>query len=273
MLVSNQVFVLFFNSYSIEKMNLIKYTSLAFIAITALTACKEKTTEAPAKVTPPIANVDLLFSNEVDGQALEFGQLKYTNAAGNLYQVDLLKYYVTNVKLVKADSTFINLENYDLINAADPSTCVVNGLNIPNGTYTKIIFNIGLPVDRNHTGAQDGDLEPAKGMIWDWNTGYVFFKHEGKYKNSSNQTKSLVFHFATDRALTIVEMPLSSPLVVNGVDKKVFLKFNLNKLYTTPSNVDFNVDYDRQSSSNMDFPWLDNLKLSFYDAFIFDRIE
>lgn len=254
-------------------MNIIKYTSLALIAVSTLTACKKKTTEEPAKPVAPAANVDLQFSNEVDGMPIEFGKMQYTNAAGNLYQIDLLKYYITNVKLYKADSSFINLENYDLINAADPTTCVVNGLNIPNGTYTKIVFNVGIPQDRNHTGAQDGDLEPAKGMIWDWNTGYVFFKHEGKFKNSSNQTKSLVFHFATDRAFTIVEMPLSTPMVVNGVDKKVFFKFNLNKLYTTPTNVDFNVDYDRQSSSNMDFPWLDNLKLSFYDAFVVDRIE
>ncbi len=254
-------------------MNFIKITCLAFIAFVSLTACKKKITEEPAKAIPSSANVDLLFSNEVDGQPIEFGKMQYTNAAGNMYQIDLLKYYVTNVKLVRADSTFVSLENYDLINAADLSTCVINGLNIPNGTYTKIVFNIGLPQDRNHTGAQDGDLEPAKGMIWDWNTGYVFFKHEGKFKNSTNQTKSLVFHFATDRAFTIVEMPLTAPLVVNGVDKKVLFKFNLNKLYTTPTNVDFNVDYNRQSSSNQDFPWMDNLKLSFYDAFVLDRIE
>lgn len=246
---------------------------MAFIAISALTACKEKTTEEPAKVVAPTGNVDLQFSNEVDGQSIELGKLKYTNAAGNLYQVDLLKYYVTRVKLIKSDSTFFSFDNYNLINAADLSTCLIKGLNIPNGIYTRIEFNIGIPQDRNHTGAQDGDLDPAKGMIWDWNTGYVFFKHEGKFKNTSNQTKSLVFHFATDRAFTPVTIDLTSPLVINGVDKKVFLKFNLNKLYTTPSNVDFNVDYDRQSISNMDFPWLDNLKLSFYDAFTIDRIE
>jgi hypothetical protein len=70
-----------------------------------------------------------------------------------------------------------------------------------------------------------------------------------------------------------VEVPLTTPLVVNGSDKKVFLKFNLNKLYTTPTNVDFNVDFSRQSSSAADFPWIDNLKLSFADAFIFDKVE
>jgi hypothetical protein len=247
--------------------------ALAIAATIFLASCQEKTKDPTPSPVPNSAKVTMTFANEVDGQALELGQMKYTNAAGNLYQVDLLKYYVTNVILVKDDNTEVKVGNYDLINAADPSTCMVEAPGIPNGTYNKVKFNIGIPMDRNHNGAQDGDLDPVMGMIWDWNTGYVFYKHEGKYRNSMGQDRNLAFHFATDRAFTSVEVPLSNPLVLNGMDKKVKLKFNLNNLYTTPTNVDFNVDNSRQSSTASDYPWIDNLKASFSDAFIFDKVE
>ncbi len=254
-------------------MKFIKITFMAFIAIVSIASCKKKKTETPAPQLPPTANVAIQFENQVDGQAIELGKMQYTNAAGNKYQIDLLKYYITNVVLVKDDNTELALKNYDLINAADLSTCVVNALAVPNANYTKIKFNVGIPQDRNHNGAQNGDLDPAMGMIWDWNTGYVFFKHEGKYTNSANAVKSLIFHYATDRALTPIEVPLTTALNVNGVDKKLFIKFNLNNLYTTPTNLDFNIDNNHQSSSSADFPWIDNMKLSFADVFQFDKTE
>lgn len=247
--------------------------AIALTAMLIFASCKKKTETVDSVVTPTKANVTVKFANEVDDQAIELGSMKYTNAAGNMYQVDLLKYYVTNLILVKNDNTEVNLGNYDLIDASKLETCVVEGKDIMNGTYTKIKFNIGVPQNRNHTGAQDGDLDPVLGMIWDWNTGYVFFKHEGKYINSSSQTKNLAFHFATDRAFTSIEVPLTTNLVINGADKKVYLKFNLNKLYTTPVNIDFNVDNSHQSSSSSDFPWIDNMKSNFEDVFSLDKIE
>ena len=255
-------------------MKRIQHIVLPLAAVICFASCEKKNTPEPSNTnTANSAKVTIAFANEVDGQPLELGQMKYTNAAGNLYQVNLLKYYVSNVILVKSDNTEVNLGNYDLIDASDLSTCKVEAADIPNGTYTGIKFNIGIPYDRNHNGAQDGDLDPALGMIWDWNTGYVFFKHEGKYRNSSGVDKNLAFHYATDRAFTAIEVPLTNPLVVNGTARTLKLKFNLNNLYTTPTNVDFNVDNSRQSSTAADFPWLDNLKESFSDAFIFDKVE
>lgn len=254
-------------------MKSIKLSALALTAIVVLASCKKKTETADPVITPATANVTINFANEVDGQPIELGKMKYTNAAGNMYQVDLLKYYVTNIILVKSDNTELNLGNYDLIDASNLATCKVDGASVPNATYTKIKFNVGVPPSRNHTGAQDGDLDPILGMIWDWNTGYVFFKHEGKYINSSSQTKNLAFHLATDRAFTSIEVPLSTSLVVNGTDKKVYLKFNLNKLYTTPVNIDFNVDNSHQSTSSSDFQWIDNMKSNFTDVFSLDKIE
>jgi hypothetical protein len=253
-------------------MKSIKRILLAATAIISLAACKKTTTTEEPQKKANSAKVTVYFTNEVDGQSLELGQMKYTNAKGNMYQVDLLKYYICNIVFVKSDNTEVAVDNYDLVNAAEPLSGIIEAANIPNGTYTKVKFNVGVPPSRNHTGAQDGDLDPSKGMFWTWSTGYIFFKHEGKYKDNSSATKSLVFHYATDRALASVELPVSG-LVVDGTEKKLRLKFNLNKLYTTPTDIDFNVDNNHQSMSSADYPWIDNLKESFSDAFIFDKVE
>ena len=51
----------------------------------------------------------------------------YTNAAGNVYQVDLLKYYLSHFTLIKSDGTEYNLNNHELINAEVDTTCQFSG--------------------------------------------------------------------------------------------------------------------------------------------------
>lgn len=248
-----------------------KYICIVFTML-VLASCKKEENEPNNSPTPsPVTDVSIKFKNQIDGQDIQFGKMIYTNAAGNMYQVDLLKYYVSNIVLVKNDGSEFALNNYDLINAKDTPTCVVQAGKVPNGTYTKMKFFVGIPQSRNHNGAQEGDLDPSMGMIWDWNTGYIFFKHEGKYKNTGGETKPLTFHFGTDRAFTTLETPIS--LEINGTSKTMHVLFNLNKAYTTPDNIDFNIDNSRQSSSASDFPWIDKLKANFGDAFAFDKVE
>ena len=156
-----------------------------------------------------------------------------------------------------------------MINASDLSTCTFKLGELDAGDYDSIAFGIGVDAARNHTGAQDGDLDVSKGMFWTWNTGYIFFKHEGQYKNSANQTKSLIFHLGTDAAYTAVKMPIT--LSING-DKTMEVKYDVNGAYTSPVNIDFNTDNNHQSSSSADGPWIANMKSNLPDAFSFIRV-
>jgi hypothetical protein len=49
-------------------------------------SCKKD--DSPA----PYGKISLSFANEVSGQPLVLGPISYTNAAGNKYSVDMLKY-------------------------------------------------------------------------------------------------------------------------------------------------------------------------------------
>ncbi len=237
-----------------------------------LASCKKKTeTITPAKTDTP-TTLSINFNNKIGADPIVFSDMKYTNAANNMYSVTLLKYYVSNAVL-KGPGIQHKLNNYSLIDASDLNTCTINAGTVPNGTYDSITFYIGIDPSRNHNGAQDGDLDPAKGMIWDWNTGYIFFKHEGQYKNSANQTKSIIFHYGTDVALASVTIPINLIVSANLGKKTMVINFDLNSVYASPNTIDFNVNNNHQSSSSSDLPWIAKTKTNISDAFKFDKVE
>ena len=238
------------------KISEIFFLLLALIIIPIISGCKnDENTPVGDKGT-----VTFNIANEVGGSPLQMGSLNYTNAAGNNYQVDLLKYYVSNFTLVKDDNTEYTIGNHDLIDATDPASANIIAKDVPNGTYTKLRFILGIDSVYNHTGDQAGDLDPINGMIWSWNTGYIFFKHEGVYKDSLQQTKGLLYHYGTDKARTTIELTMQ-PLIISGNSKKVNLAFDLNSLYNTPNQLDFNVFNVHQSTSPGDVIWIQKLIL------------
>jgi hypothetical protein len=220
----------------------------------------------------PYGKLKVVFSNEIDGQPIALGPLNYTNAAGNKYSVDLLKYYVSNVTLVKADASEKNFHNYVLIDASDSSSLSFTLDSVATGDYTSVKFSLGIDYEHNHTGNQEGALDPVHGMLWSWSTGYIFFKHEGNYKDSTGTNRPLTFHYATDNALTPITVPITK-LEIAGNTRKLFLKFNLNSAYTTPGTIDFVQDNIHMSSGANDFFWLQSMKLNFADAFSYDKAE
>ena len=251
-----------------------KLFALLALAALSIASCKKDSNSAttPEPQPDPYGKVAVSFANEVDGQPLQMGSTLYSNANGNQYNVSLLKYYVTNFTLVKNDGTETNFKTYKLIDGSDTTSGKFTLDSVANGTYTSVRFYLGVDSTRNHTGAQDGDLDPIHGMIWSWSTGYIFFKHEGQYKNSSGTMKPLLFHLGTDAALTSITVPVT-PFEVRGNSRSLFLKFNLNSLYTSPVNMDFNVDNNHQSTASTDRRWIEQMQGNLADAFLFDKVQ
>ncbi|RRB04545.1 MbnP family protein [Larkinella rosea] len=136
---------------------------------------------------PEYGTVQLKFDNVVGTSDLKLDSATYTNGSGEPFSVSKLNYFVSNIKLKKADgssyvvpqdsSYFLVMEN----NAASQSIMLHN---VPAGTYTGIDFVVGVDSLRNtmDIGKRTGALDPggaAAGMYWDWNSGYIFLKLEG----------------------------------------------------------------------------------------------
>ncbi len=240
-----------------------KIIFLSTFALFVLGACKKQTTNTGDQK----AALTITYNNSCDGKPVEYGKLQYTNAAGNLYSITMLKYYISNVVLVHEDNTEHKLQNYDLMDAFDLANfSTIEAKDVPYGKYTKMKFYVGIDKVRNHSGAQDGDLDPIHQMIWTWATGYIFSKHEGTFVNNIGDTVVMQYHMGTNNALADIEIPIN--LTVDKATKKMSILFDLNKMYNSPV-IDFNTKAIRHSTSSDDIPWIADMVANAADAFVF----
>lgn len=240
---------------------------IVIIVFIGLNSCRTKGKTQPIADT---GSITINLSNEVDGMPIVFDALSYINAAGNRYRVKMLKYYISNVTLVGTDNSEMNLGNYKLIDAEDTATCNIKMPLVKNGKYKGIKFFVGIDSLHNHTGAQEGDLDPSFGMIWTWNTGYIFFKHEGAFIDDTGGLSTLHYHWGKDAVLSTVSLEIPE-FEIRGNQHTIYLEFNLNKVYSAVDTVNFNNNAFHQSVGPEDEVWLLNLKHNMPYSFTFDR--
>ncbi len=181
------------------------------------TSCKkdEETTASSGTVTFEITNI--AGNKNVDTT----GVTTYVNSSGETFSISRLKYYISNVQLLKNDAVLYTMpESYFLVDESKQASTVLSFPNVPNGSYNKIKFLIGVDSARNVSGAQTGALTPSD-MFWTWSTGYIFFKMEGSSTAASGGT--FVYHIAgfkdanNTNALRWVELDFGgSDLIVEG---------------------------------------------------------
>jgi hypothetical protein len=214
----------------------------AAIAISFTSCKKEKITEIDEK-----GNFVIEFDNVVNDVSLVLDSKDYVNASGETFKVSAFKYYVSNISLTKSDGSVYKVpECYILVDAAKASTLLNELKDVPVGDYTSISFIIGVDKERNLAGAQTGALDPAQGMFWTWNSGYIFVKMEGTSPQSTAADKSLTFHIGgiVDPNNTIrtfsTDFTTGNPLRIR-TDKKPQLHFKVNvaSLFTGKENISF----------------------------------
>lgn len=135
-------------------------------------------------------SIILEFDNVVGSQNLQLnGPQTYTNANGDQFNVTLLNYYISNIKLKKSDRTVYTVPQdscYFLVQESNAASREIELNNIPAGDYTEVTFMVGVDSLRNtmDLSKRTGILDPAAhsgddNMYWSWNSGYIFFKMEG----------------------------------------------------------------------------------------------
>lgn len=162
------------------------YILILLLAILAAGCSKDE------KITPPGDNsikstLSVQFDNIMGERNLQLGTGVYTNALGEQFKVDLLKYYITNIKVKNAQGTEYTVpkdSSYFLVSEADAASQFVK-VRVPEGEYTSLTFILGVDslssvMDvKKRTGVLDPSGGMDEGMYWEWNMGYIFFKMEG----------------------------------------------------------------------------------------------
>lgn len=173
--------------------------ALLLTAASLLSSCKK---DADVSSQPGVGNVDVAIENMAGTKDIALDGTTYTTASGETFTVKTLEYYVSNIKLSKADGSSYAVPNsYHLVDVAKPSSQQFTISNVPTGDYTGVSFVVG--VDSTTTKADPlsltGDLNPANNMYWAWASGHIFMKLEGTV-TSVTPNKTLTCHIGGYRA-------------------------------------------------------------------------
>jgi hypothetical protein len=171
----------------------------------------------------------------------------YFNANNDTFSVSTLRYYISNVRLKKADGTYYTeVESYHLIDASDTTNKGSFTLkNVPADNYISIEFLLGVDSARNCSGAQTGALDATNDMFWDWNQGYIFFKFEGySTKAPPNTQHNVTFHVGgfsgQYNSITKFNCPFPGALAVHEDHAStVFMKANIQECFMNPDTIKF----------------------------------
>ena len=187
-------------------------------------------------IAPAERTLTINFNNYVGDKILKLDSTTYINALGQQYTVSKLKYYIGNICLKKSDGTEFKLAQYFLVNEEDSASKHISLADVPEGVYTSLSFIIGVDSIHNCNGAQDGALDPVNAMYWTWNTGYIFFKMEGKSPVSKSPGHLLEFHIGGYKqpynCIREVNITLPQGFKANTIN----LKTDLAKFFSSPTD-------------------------------------
>ena len=109
-------------------------------------------------------------------------------------------------------------------------------------------FTIGVDSARNVSGAQTGALDPALGMFWTWNTGYVMAKLEGTSPASAQPGNRFEYHIGgfKEPDNVIKQVTLLFPFAQNvdlqpGKTTELTIAADVYDWFYNPHDIRFNV--------------------------------
>jgi hypothetical protein len=176
------------------------HTLTLVLVVSSITfSCKKDDVEPEPTDTVGIVEFD--FEHVFGGTPLDFG-VDYTNAAGEIMNFSMFKYFVSNIELVKEDNSVYTVpknQSFFLVDHSNVDSWLIRLPNIPTGTYTAVRFILGIDSLTNTLPIEErtGTLDVAgiaQGMYWTWNSGYIFLKVEGNSPASPEDEGFFKYH-------------------------------------------------------------------------------
>ncbi|MCU0440827.1 MAG: hypothetical protein MUE96_00365 [Bacteroidia bacterium] len=139
------------------------------------------------------ATLTLQVSHLAGSVPVGFNQ-QYVTTLDDSFRIQTLMYYLSNFELLYDTGAYLIPESYHLVDDLRPSSKQISHRQLPLGRVNGFTFLIGVDAERNFTGAQTGDLDPALGMFWTWVSGYIMAKMEGKFTKPNNPNATFIWH-------------------------------------------------------------------------------
>lgn len=162
---------------------------------------------------------------------LQLENTRYVNGNGDSLYIDAFRCYLSQFKIGSTIDESIP-GGYHLVDASEPASHTFYIKNITPGTYDSLQFIIGVDSFANVAGGLGGDLDPAKGMYWAWNTGYIMAKLEGHAQVCKTLHHEFQFHIGgylpPYNAARNVTLHLQTPLIImDGSTSSVTIQANV----------------------------------------------
>ena len=204
--------------------------------------------------------IALKFSFSVDEEELQIGKMIYTNALGNLYQVDEVKYFISDIQLFYDQGKQLSITDNQSIHYIDnniPSTLQWNiADHIPVGSYDSIRFTFGLPPAKNISNSFVNP--PESNMAWprELGGGYHYMQINGKWDNGSNYSPFLLHTgigtvYNADSSVQHIHnhftVTLANANITIEPDKRssLTLNMNINNWFSNPHDFDLRIWADQ----------------------------
>lgn len=246
-----------------------KILFLAILIVAGLSSCKDDEPE-----TKKAGEVTIEFDHVWASAESEFVLNKELShpLLSEKMTFNIFKYYVSNVRLKAKDGSYYTMpESYFIVDADPSGTNKVVIPDVPGGEYTEVELMFGVDSTRCTSGVQTGVLDPAKGMFWSWNSGYIMIKAEGTSPNSASG--SFTFHLGGFKGVNKVQSTKSynfgtTALVVDG-DREAEIHMIAN-----PARLWHSADKLAVINTNtMPNAVAKIMSSTFYDAIRFDHIH
>ena len=176
----------------------------------------------------------------------------YRNAAGNLYEVNDVQFFISHVKLETASREIVEVADNQGIHYTDiriPGTLSWSIADeLPAEEYKSITFVFGLEEEQNTTGYFPNP--PENNMSWPdiLGGGYHYMKINGRWIDGSGVRQPFNLHsgrIATDNGFAdntfTVTLPLSQFAIIHKETAELTLQMNVNAWFSNPYLFDFNV--------------------------------
>lgn len=219
---------------------------------TLIYSCNNNT---PADQPTQAGKIVINFEHFVNDEKLVLDDMKYTNTAGNQYEVTEIQWFISDLTLNKKDGNKVVLGGEKFAHYID--TDLPETFNweltedIPVGDYQSISMTFGIKGEKNKPYTFTDP--PESDMLWPVNLGgdqggYHYMKMNGFWKDNKGQRTPFNFHLgvgqernAENEIIGFVqnwfEVELSDSSFSLGADeyKSINIRMNVGKWWDTPN--------------------------------------
>ncbi|MAX69199.1 MAG: hypothetical protein CMP60_05855 [Flavobacteriales bacterium] len=189
---------------------------------------------------PNQTDLTLNFTQTIDGAELTTNSMIYTNSAGEDYDVQTLKYLISDINLHSDDGYTLLLDEVHFIDISDASTFSFTIEDVPNNNYTSISYTMGLDTIKNTNNLYINESYHSA-MAWPETNGggYHYMKLEGAYNNDSTfynthtggtMGDDYSFNNVEDISLTVDD---------DLGNVSINLNMEINNWYNSPNQIEF----------------------------------